>query len=145
MAIKAQRAANLEIARERVEEIRRNMIAIRHEQGLLLADLVWNEMKAWEIKSTLKDQTAASSEVGTLKERLSQILAEISRVARWEISADRDYRYYGDELSAFLEDFPTLRNEVEGVDRLLEERNLDSIARAAAIDLELEVNAATGG
>ncbi|MBN2170942.1 MAG: hypothetical protein JW819_06465 [Candidatus Krumholzibacteriota bacterium] len=136
-----------EHAREPQEEARHGartlygeMRAIRHEQGLLVAELVWNEMRAWEIKTRLQHdgESLPPEEQEALRTDLARRLEYIATMADWERGADRSFQEAGRRLRELLDSAGAMQDELEGLDELLARPGLESIARAAAAELGIE-------
>lgn len=137
-----RQATQRQRAVSRAQELRDGLLALRREQGLLVAELVWNEMRAKEIR--LKLQAPASPLETVERSRLAQDLHRrlelIRSLARWEADADRSYRRQREALAALLDTDPELAGRLPESAVLLAGGGLDAIARGAARDLGLALD-----
>jgi len=128
----------------RARELRDALLALRREQALLVTELVWNEMRAQEIRERLGSQ-AATAEREALERDLHRRLELIRSLARWEQAADRSYGRQWEALAALCASEPALAAELPDLETALAQRGLETIARAAARDLGLALNGGVDG
>jgi len=130
-------------ARQRARTLYGEMRSIRREQGLLVAELVWNEMRAWEIRTRLEHdgESLPSAEADALRDDLARRLEYIARMADWERGADRAFQEAGRRLRELLDRDGSPRGDLEDLDELLARPGLEAIARAAAAELGIESGA----
>jgi hypothetical protein len=140
----AEQASHLQDdARRGARALYGEMRAIRREQGLLVAELVWNEMRAWEIKTRLEHdkEILPPEEQDALRADLSRRLEHIASMAHWERGADRSFQEAGRRLLELLDRTGPMHDELEDLDELLARPGLEHIARAAAAELGVEPEA----
>ncbi|MCP4545906.1 MAG: hypothetical protein GY835_05495 [bacterium] len=138
MSTKAQNARNYEEAKSQAGLLRKEILSIQREQGLLVAEMVWNEMRAWELKVKLdRDEEIDSEDLPKLQRDYALRLQEIRSLALWEAGADKSLRRQSQQLNEIMDSFPLLQDEMGDVLRLLDNPRLEYIARAAAEELGL--------
>ena len=138
------RAAVIKRSDNRARELWDALKALRREQGLIIAELVWNEMRAWEIKGLL-DSPEEPEDREALETDLHRRCNLVRSLAQWERKADRSYRRQHERLGELLESDPTAGKGLEGLSELMAKKGLESIARAAAADLELDLDGGVDG
>ncbi len=137
-SMKAHQTTNRSQASRRAEDLSTHMRAIRREQGLLVAELVWNEMRAWEIRGKL-DSKCSPEDRNSLMNDLDKRLGLIRSMAEWEESADQSLGKLRVRLKLLLIDNPGLESEIADLREISRDSGLESIARSAAIDLGLRL------
>ncbi len=126
-------------------ELRDALLALRREQGLLVTELVWNEMRAREIREQLTRQTPSPAERRALERDLHRRLELVRALARWEQAADRSYGRQWELLAKLRAEDPGLTAALPAVDEALAQRSLEAIARAAARELGLSLDGGVDG
>lgn len=141
------RAAVIKRRESRIQELIETLQALRREQGLIIAELVWNEMRAWEIKGLLdaRGDTKSEKEREALRKDLSRRSSLIRSLAQWERSADQSYRRQRAQLEEILGKSDESAEPGDGRAELLAVKGLDSIARAAAAELGLNLDGGVDG
>jgi len=131
----------------RVHALREALLALRREQGLLVAELVWNEMRAKEIQLRLETapSPAEPAERAQLARDLRRRLELIRSLARWEQDADRSYRRQQQSLAALVSADPALIADLPEGPALLTGGGLEAIARSAAAELGLSLDGGVDG
>lgn len=129
----------------RARELRDALLALRHEQSLLVAELVWNEMRAREIRDRLDSRELPAAERDALARDLHRRLELIRSLARWEQGADRSYRRHWEALAALWAADGALAALLPELGEALAQRGLDAIARAAAAELGLSLDGGVDG
>lgn len=126
----------------RARELRDGLLALRREQGLLVAELVWNEMRAKEIRLRLEAPPSPLPPIerSRLAQDLHRRIELIRSLARWEADADRSYRRQRELLAALVAADPELATALPDCAELLGARGLEAIARAAARELGLSLD-----
>ena len=132
--MKARQIESRTQAENRSADLGAHIRAIRGEQGKLISELVWSEMRAWEIQGRL-GQALEADERHSLEREYERRLRLISSMAKWEESADHTLTRLRDELTGLLASFPGIGDD--SLAALSLERGLEPIARAAAADLGL--------
>ncbi len=138
------RAAIVKRNDKRARELRDALKALRREQGLIIAELVWNEMRAWEIKGLL-DAPEEPEDRTDLEKDLHRRCNLVRSLAQWERKADQSYRRQHLRLKELFESDPDACANLEGLSELMARKGLESIARAAADDLELDLDGGVDG
>jgi hypothetical protein len=134
--MKARQVKDRSQAGSRAIDLGTHLRAIRREQGQLVAELVWNEMRAWEIKCRLEDGEGGANR-SELERDLDKRLALIQSMAEWEEAADLSLGKLRARLRKLLDEFPEFGDEAPDLLGLCEEPGLEPIARGAACDLGL--------
>lgn len=140
------RAAVTQRSESRARELRDALRALRREQGLIIAELVWNEMRAWEIRGLLEGPARLDdTRRGELERDLAKRCTLIRSLAQWERSADTDYQRLRRRLLELGERQPACLDELEDAAELLGKPGLTVIARAAAQELGLDLDGGVDG
>lgn len=132
------RAAIVRRSEDRILELEDELRILRHEQGLIIAELVWNEMRAWEIRGLLEGGPAAE-EREDLRKDYRKRCELIRSIAQWERGADQSYR----RLRMRLKELLAAAGRKRDVDSI--EPALASIARDAAAELDLNLDGGIDG
>ncbi len=132
------RAAIIKRSEDRILELEEELRSMRREQGLIIAELVWNEMRAWEIRGLL-DENPEPEKEGELRKDYIKRCRLIRSIAQWERGADQSYRLLQEHLDKLLTEsgMPS--------DESLSKPGLASIARDAAQDLGLHLDGGVDG
>lgn len=142
-----QRATQRQSALTRARELHDSLLALRHEQELLITELVWNEMRAKEIQLRLQAPTnpPTPDQRAALELDLRRRLELIRSLARWEQDADRSYHRQREALAALLAADPALSEVLPEAMMLLTDGGLASVARSAARELGLALDGGVDG
>jgi len=142
-----QRATQRQSAATRAQELHDSLLALRHEQELLITELVWNEMRAKEIRLRLQTPSSspAPAQRAALEQDLRRRLELIRSLARWEQDADRSYHRQREALAALLAADPALSETLPKAMLLLTDDGLAAIARGAARELGLALDGGVDG
>jgi hypothetical protein len=141
----SQQATQWQSSSVRARELRDALLALRREQGLLVAELVWNEMRAREDRERLAALPAGATERAALERDLRRRLELIRSLARWERDADRSYGRHWEALATLAGGDAGLAAALPQLEQALAEPRLASIARAAAHDLGLALDGGVDG
>ncbi len=132
------RAAIIRSSEDRISELKEELRVLRHEQGLIIAELVWNEMRAWEIRGLLEGDPEVE-EAEALQKDYSKRCKLIRSIAQWERGADQSYRRLRDRLLELLAASGKLEDDVTV------QPTLANIARDAAQELGLHLDGGVDG
>lgn len=142
-----QRATQRQSAAGRAQELHDSLLALRREQGLLVTELIWNEMRAKEIRLRLQTPSSQPAPVqrALLEQDLRRRLELIRSLARWERDADRSYHRQRETFAALLAADPALSEALPEALTLLTDDGLAPIARDAARELGLALDGGVDG
>ncbi len=132
------RAAIIRSSTDGITELKEELRVLRREQGLIIAELVWNEMRAWEIRGLLEGDPG-SEETEELQRDYSKRCKLIRSIAQWERGADQSYRRKRDRLQELL----AASGDV--LDDVTVQPTLANIARDAANELGLHLDGGVDG
>jgi hypothetical protein len=127
------RAAIIRRSKDRITELEEELRVLRHEQGLIIAELVWNEMRAWEIRGLLEGNPDGE-QTEELRKDYHKRCNLIRSIAQWERGADQSYR----RLRERLKDLLSASGQI--LENSAIEPGLTCIARDAAEELGLHLD-----